>query len=683
MSQKKNEFNTDRYFIWPVLCGALFLIADVLLFFTDVKSASILAFVIVVYYVALGYASVYSRKNLKRDIVNLALEESGAQAELMKELPIPYVLLEGDGEILWVNHAMEKVLDGKELNRLQQLFPELGRNLLPSEMNHAIAHVKTMKDKNNNEVECFYKLEIQRFHVKENNEFSTFSRNTQSMIAVYLFDQTLLRKYMIESENQRMAVGLIYIDNYDEVVASTDPVKLSMLLAVADRRISKYVQEISGIVKKTEKDRYLVIFQQKCLEKMQKDEFVILEEIKNINLGSSMHMTLSISVGINGNTYQEAYESASAGMDLALGRGGDQAVVKDGDEITYYGGNSAVVEKNTRVKARVKAQALKELLESKENVVIMGHKIPDPDSMGAAIGLYRLGLSLERKAHIVMNEATMSVRPIVEDLSESEEYDEDMFINNEQALETTDENTLLIVVDVNHSNYTECEKLLKQTNTIVILDHHRKMKDSIANPVLSYIEPYASSTCEMVAEILQYIDTKPKLKPREADAMYYGMLVDTDSFVNKTGVRTFEAAAYLKRNGANLTKVRKMSRTSMDTYKVRSKAISNSEILYGEFAITTLVGVGIDSPTVVGAQVAKELLNIDGIKASFALTAIEDRVYVSARSIDEINVQKIMEQFGGGGHLTVAGAQLVDVSLYDATLIIKETLSEMRDKGEV
>ena len=504
-----------------------------------------------------------------------------------------------------------------------------------------------------------------------------------SLIAVYFFDQTMLKKYREQSENQRMVIGLINIDNYDELMDDIDEVKRSMLIAVADRKISKFIQNVSGIIRRTEKDKYFVVFEQKYLEKIKKNKFSILDEIKTINLGNSMHMTLSISFGINGNTYQESYEYACAGMDLALGRGGDQAVIKDGEDISYYGGNSEIVERNTRVKARVKAHALKELLESKENVVIMAHKIPDPDAMGAAIGLYRLGLSLGRKAHIVMNEVTISVRPVIEALQNSGQYDDDMFIDNDTAIEITDENTLLIVVDVNHSNYTECEQLLHQTKTVVILDHHRKNKDIIKNPVLSYIEPYASSTCEMVAEILQYVDTKPKLEPMEANAMYFGILVDTDNFVNKTGVRTFEAAAYLKRSGADLTLVRKMSRESMETYRIRSKAIRNADILYGEFAITTLVGIGVDSPTVIGAQVANELLDIDGIQASFVLTGIEERVYVSARSIDEINVQRIMEQFGGGGHLTVAGAQLVDVSLEDAKEIITETLKYMKQKGDI
>ena len=412
-------------------------------------------------------------------------------------------------------------------------------------------------------------------------------------------------------------------------------------------------------MKRTERDKYFVVFEQKYLDKIKENKFSILDEIKTINLGNSMHMTLSISFGINGNTYQENYEAACAGMDLALGRGGDQAVIKDGEDISYYGGNCEVMERTTRVKARVKAHALKELLESKEKVVIMAHKIPDPDAIGAAVGLYRLGLSLGRKAHIVMNEVTISVRAMVDELNKSGIYDEDMFIDNEQAIEITDENTLLIVVDVNHANYTECEQLLSQTKTTVILDHHRKNKDMIKNPVLSYVEPYASSTCELVAEILQYVDSKPKLEPMEANAMYYGMLVDTDNFVNKTGVRTFEAASYLRRLGLNTADVKKLFNVNKEDYDHRADIVKTSKIIVSQIAVAKCY-TKYPNIRVIASQAADEMLNIGDIRASIVVYAQDGGVGVSARSLGDINVQLIMEYLGGGGHSTVAGAQVKD-----------------------
>lgn len=678
----------DQYLQGPIKAMVLLIPVDVLFFNMDFRCGIILAIFMLVCFGFQIFSYSYNKNEIAKECIGFLFEQGQIQNYLIHELPIPYALLDGNGTIIWSNAAFQKIAGDNKGKALVHIFPNLNKNLLPSDVNHTISHINYVKKDGEKEQKFFYKVELTRILVedfsKDNEEcYSKQMLRDNSLIAAYFFDQTLLKKYMKQNENQRMVVGLIYIDNYDELIDDIDEMKCSMLLAVADRKINKFIQNVSGITKRTENGKYFVVFEQKYLDKIVANKFNILDEIKTINLGNSMNMTLSISFGINGNTYQENYESACAGMDLALGRGGDQAVIKDGEDISYFGGNCEMVERGTRVKARVKAHALKELLESKENVVIMAHKIPDPDAMGAAIGLYRLGLSMGRKAHIVMNEVTISVRPVIEALQSSGEYDDDMFIDNETAIEITDENTLLIIVDVNHANYTECEQLLDQTKTIVILDHHRKSKDMIKNPVLSYVEPYASSTCEMVAEILQYVDSRPKLEPMEANAMYFGMLVDTNNFVNKTGVRTFETAAYLKRSGADLTYVRKMSRESMDTYRIRSKAISNAEILYGRFAITTLLGIGVDSPTVIGAQVANELLDIDGIQASFVLTGVEERVYVSARSIDEINVQRIMEEFGGGGHLTVAGAQLVDVSLDDAKDIITATLKTMKEKGDI
>ena len=669
-----------RYLNWPLYLTIVLILMDVAMYAQDIQMGAEFSGFIVLYVIIVLISNRRNRPLLINELVNFATQYGTVQKQLLNDFEIPYALLDYNSRFLWMNEKFTEIT-GKDKNyhkSVTTVFPSLTKDIL--QKSEAVGSINVMLDDRN------YRISMKRIYfdsVTKDSVIVAINDTDEYLTAIYLFDETELNRYIRENEEQKLVAGLIYIDNYEEALDSIEDVKRSLLIALVDRKVNKYFTEIDALVRKIEKDKYFVVFEQKYLDKIKENKFSILDEIKTINLGNSMHMTLSISFGINGNTYQENYEAACAGMDLALGRGGDQAVIKDGEDISYYGGNCEVMERTTRVKARVKAHALKELLESKEKVVIMAHKIPDPDAIGAAVGLYRLGLSLGRKAHIVMNEVTISVRAMVDELNKSGIYDEDMFIDNEQAIEITDENTLLIVVDVNHANYTECEQLLSQTKTTVILDHHRKNKDMIKNPVLSYVEPYASSTCELVAEILQYVDSKPKLEPMEANAMYYGMLVDTDNFVNKTGVRTFEAAAYLKRNGADLTKVRKMSRESMETYRIRAKAISEAEILYGRFAIATLVGIGVDSPTVIGAQVANELLDIDGIEASFVLTGVHERVYISARSIDEVNVQKIMEEFGGGGHLTVAGAQLVDVSLEEAKNIIHETLRYLISKGEI
>ena len=420
---------------------------------------------------------------------------------------------------------------------------------------------------------------------------------------------------------------------------------------------------MDALVRKIEKDKYFVVFKYKYLQKLMDDRFSVLEDVKTVKVGNEMAVTLSIGVGIKGTSYNENYEQARAAIDLALGRGGDQVVVKNGEDIAYFGGKTKQVERNTRVKARVKAHALHEIIESRENVIIMGHSLTDVDSLGAGIGIFCAARVLGKKAQIVINEPTTSIRPLMECFAPEKGYPEDMFINSEIAIEEVSRNSLVMVVDTNRPSYTECPELLTRTDTIVVFDHHRQGSEVIENPLLSYIEPYASSACEMVAEVLQYFQEGFKLSPAEADCIYAGILIDTNNFMTKTGVRTFEAAAYLRRSGAEVTRVRKMLRNDMACYKARAEAVRHAEVYRGAFAISVCPSEDVESPTIVGAQAANELLNIIGIKASFVLTEYAGKIYISSRSIDEINVQLIMERMGGGGHLNVAGAQLTGCTI--------------------
>lgn len=337
----------------------------------------------------------------------------------------------------------------------------------------------------------------------------------------------------------------------------------------------------------------------------------------------------------------------------------------------------------TRVKARVKAHALREIMETKDQVMIMGHQIGDMDSFGAAVGVYCAAQVLGKKAYIIINEVTSSLRPVKECFSEENGYPVDMFIKNEKAMELVDYNTAVVIVDTNRPNMVECPELLNRTRTIVVFDHHRQSSEVIDNAVLSYIETYASSTCEMVAEVLQYFNENIHLKPAEADCIYAGILIDTNNFMTKTGVRTFEAAAYLRRCGAEVTRVRKLLRDDMEAYKARAEAVRHAKVYRGAFAISICPGSNIESPTIVGAQAANELLNIVGIKASFVLTEYNDKIYISSRSIDEINVQIIMERLGGGGHLNMAGAQLTDCTMDEAEEQLMETLDDMIEEGDI
>ena len=524
------------------------------------------------------------------------------------------------------------------------------------------------------------KVSLEGFSEKE--ELLQIPEEQEYFVAVSLRDVTELNAYIRENEDQRMIAGLIYIDNYDEVMESVEEVRQSLLVALIDRKINKYIGDVDGIVKKLEKDKYFIVLRKDAYNKLKEDKFSLLEEVKQVNIGNSRSATLSIGLGLNTATYALSYQYARVAIDLALARGGDQAVIKDCNGITYFSGKKEQTAKNTRVKARVKAEALREFIVTRDKVIVMGHKIADPDSFGACMGIYRAAVSLEKKAHIVINEVTGSVRPLYDEILESPAYEDDIFITSEQALDYVDDNAMVIVVDTNKPQMTECPELLKRSKMIAVLDHHRQSSNIIENAVLSYVEPYSSSTCEMIAEVLQYMVDDIKFPALEAECMYAGIMIDTRNFMNRTGVRTFEAAAFLRRCGADITRVRKMFRDDMASYQAKAEAVRNAEVYRKEYAIAVCPS-DIDSPTVLAAQAANELLDISGIKASFVLTEYENKIYMSARSIDEVNVQIIAEKLGGGGHINSAGAQFDHTNMHEAVSALKETINKMIEEGDI
>ena len=496
-------------------------------------------------------------------------------------------------------------------------------------------------------------------------------------------DVTELNEYIRSNEDQKLVAGLIYIDNYDEVMESVEEVRQSLLVALIDRKINQYMSINDGIVKKMEKDKYFFVIKKAYYKEMEKNKFPVLDEAKSVNIGNTMPATLSIGIGIATDTYAQSYNYARVAIDLALARGGDQAVIKSSNGITYFGGKREQTSKNTRVKARVKAEALREFIVAKDQVIVMGHKIADVDSFGAAVGIYRAALTMEKKAYIVLNDITTSVRPLYQAFCESPTYPDDMFIRSEDVSDVINDSTVAVVVDTNKPEMTECPELLKMTKTIVVFDHHRQSSNIIENTVLSYIEPYASSSCEMVAEVLQYITDDVRITNVEANSMYAGIVIDTNNFMSRTGVRTFEAAAFLRRCGADITYVRKIFRDDMESYRAKAEIVSSAEVFCDEYAIARYENTEVDSPTIIGAQAANELLNIDGIKASFVLTKYNGRIYVSARAIDEVNVQIIMERVGGGGHMNTAGAQFQHTNMEEAIETLKETIYKMKEEGDI
>lgn len=669
-----------RYLNWPLYLTIVLILMDVAMYAQDIQMGAEFSGFIVLYVIIVLISSRRNRPLLINELVNFATQYGTVQKQLLNDFEIPYALLDYNSRFLWMNEKFTEIT-GKDKNyhkSVTTVFPSLTKDIL--QKSEAVESINVMLDDRN------YRISMKRIYfdsVTKDSAIVAINDSDEYLTAIYLFDETELNRYIRENEEQKLVAGLIYIDNYEEALDSIEDVKRSLLIALVDRKVNKYFTEIDALVRKIEKDKYFVVFKYKYLEQLSADKFKLIEDVKSIKVGNEMAITLSIGVGAGGVSYTQNYEYARMGIDLALGRGGDQVVVKEGEEVTYYGGKAKQVERNTRVKARVKAHALREIIESREHVVIMGHTISDVDSLGAAIGVYCAARVLGKKAQIVLNEVTTSLRPLVECFTEEKGYPADLFIKNEEALLITNKNTLVMVVDTNRPSYTECPELLNRTDTICVFDHHRQNSEVIENPVLSYIEPYASSACEMIAEVLQYFSENIKLEPSEADCIYAGILIDTNNFMTKTGVRTFEAAAYLRRAGAEVTRVRKMLRNDMAAYKARAEAVRHAEVYRGAFAISVCPADNIESPTIVGAQAANELLNIVGIKASFVLTEYQGKIYISSRSIDEINVQLIMERVGGGGHLNVAGAQLTNCTIQEAKRMIQDTIDEMIKEGDI
>lgn len=667
------------YLQMALILGGVLAAVNVGIYVLDIRSGIIVSAFLVLYFVAMLILLYHNKPIIMNEFINFATQYGQIQRRLLRDLELPHALMDENGKIIWTNVAFEEVVHKEKGYRksITSLFPAVTKEKLVFENNTQMEI--TFEDKE-------YTLKMKRISVQEVLNHSDLFQDENFkgyFIAAYLFDETALKTALRENDSQSLVVGFMYLDNYDEALESVEEVRRSLLIALVDRKINKYIASLDGIVRKTEKDKYFVIIKKESLLKLKETRFDILEDVKTVNIGNEMAVTMSIGMGADASSYTENCEFARTAIDLALGRGGDQAVVKTPQSIVYYGGKSQQVEKNTRVKARVKAHALQEIITSKDRVLVMGHRIGDMDSFGSAVGICCIARALERKSHIVINEVTTSVKPLIDLFQDRSVYGDDFIIDSTEALELAGNNTVLVVVDVNRPSITECPELIKDCKTVVVLDHHRQGSEVIQNATLSYVEPYASSACEMVAEVLQYVGSSVKVRPNEADCMYSGIIIDTNNFTTKTGVRTFEAAAFLRRCGADVTRVRKMLRDDATEYKAKAETVGNAEIYMNSYAISICPSAGLKSPTVVGAQAANELLNINGIKASFVVTDYQNCIYVSARSIDEVNVQIIMERLGGGGHMNIAGAQLEGMSLPEAIIIIKDTINTMIQEGAI
>lgn len=670
------------YIQYSIYLGILLAVINVAMFLINVQAGVILTGFTVLYFAITLSLYFYNKPVIMNELISFATEYGQIQKRLLRDMDLPYALLDDSGKVIWTNTSFETVIhQPKGYNKsITALFPAITRDRLPDESGVDEAQYELTYE-GNEYIAKFKKISLK--DMAEHSDMIEAQGYNGYLIAVYLYDETALHIALQEVDDQSLTVGMVYLDNYEEALESVDEVRRSLLIALIDNKVNKYISALDGICKKLEKDKYLVILRKKAIAQLKEARFDLLEEVKTVNIGNEMAVTISIGVGLDGLTYAQNYEFARNAIDLALGRGGDQAVIKTPGSITYYGGKSQQIEKNTRVKARVKAHALREIITSKDLVLVMGHRMPDVDSFGAAVGIYRIAQTLGRKAHIVLNDVTPSIQPMVDLFQNNSEYDSDMIIGSQQAMDAANGNCVLVVVDVNKPSITECPDLIRCSKSVVVLDHHRQGTETIESATLSYVEPYASSACEMVSEILQYTYDNIKIRPEEADCMYSGIMIDTNNFATKTGVRTFEAAAFLRRNGADVTRVRKMFREDALEYKAKADAVSQAEIYKQYFAISICTADELPSPTIIGAQAANELLNIKGIKASFVLTDYQGKIYISARSIDEVNVQIIMERMGGGGHMSAAACQMEGVGIIEAIGVLKRTIDSMIENNEI
>jgi len=674
-NQVQLSVKIKKILLWPILsCLILFGLAFYSLsvnisFGIIAIIAAIINFFLLIIMIRIG------KKGILKETMNLSFRVSELQKTHLEHIDSPHSIVDETGKISWFNDAFYDLLEEPKLMdmNISTFFENLVIDNFPK-IEESVSLQLTYRD-------IIFNVIIHK-HIIEGKRTSLIT-NSSSLYyySLFFFDITQEINLSRINQEQKGVIGFIYVDNYDEIMESIEDVRRPLLVAIIDRNLHKFAKSINGVLRKMEKDKFIIFFQKKYLKYLEDNKMSILDEIRSINIGNELPITISIGIGVHDNDYTMSQDYARIAIDLALGRGGDQATIKNHDKFTFYGGKSQSHEIHTRVKARIKAYAFKELINESENVIIMGHKHPDLDSLGAAIGVAAIVRLLEKDVHIVLNSVTTAVRALHEAVMVSPNFASDLFITNQKAIEMTKENTTLVIVDVNRPSYLESPELLKLSKKIVVFDHHRVGTDYIEGPVLSYVETYASSTCEMVTDILRYISDKVKLDPVEADALFAGIMVDTKSFIVKTGVKTFEAAAFLRRNGADVIRVRNFFKNDMETYKARATAVKDATIYREKIAISYSPS-NIENAALVAAQASDELLNISGIKASFVLTNVDGMIYISARSIDDINVQLIMEKLGGGGHLNVAGAQLSDISVEAAINKLKTTIDEILEEGE-
>ena len=614
---------------------------------------------IIIYILVLGYTYFANNKRkseISEQLQDLTLTVDSAAKSSLINSPFPLIIIETDGNVVW---------------RSSKFITEFANIDINNYLSDLIVDVKNKIEENqkkDQKIKSIVKnIEIGKKKYKVQCQFAKTKRSERKkvaeyMVIIYFIDETEKYELKKENENKNTCVGIIMVDNYEEVMQRVDTEQKTQLMAKVENIIYDWVNETNGILVKEDRDTYVYIFEQRNLDKIKESKFAILDSIKDIVRKDKIQLTLSIAISNEGENDKEVYKSATAAMDVILGRGGDQAVIRENGKYQFFGGKVEEVEKRTKVKARIVAHALEELMSTCENVIIMGHSNPDIDAVGSALGVYRMATSLGKEAYILANSESASIKTFVSNLPE--DY-KNVIINRETALARVDAETLLVVVDTHKKSYVEEPELLNKTNKIVVIDHHRRGTDFIDQSILTFQEVYASSAAELVTELIQYTQNEVELTTLEAEALYAGIMMDTKNFTFKTGVRTFEAAAYLRRCGVDIIKVKKWFQSDLESYNKISEIVRKAEVIRDTIAISSYE-VQENDTSLICAKAADELLTIGNITASFVLGTMENQICISGRSIGDINVQVILEKLGGGGHITLAGAQLENMTIDEA-----------------
>ena len=652
--------NTNRKFLDTLVSRTKIYLAliFVLLAIICIQNPRLIIVSICVYLLILGYTYYINQKRkseISETLQDLTLTVDSAAKTSLINSPFPLIVVENDGNIIWKS------------SRFVSEFANIDINTYVTDINLDIKDiVKKSREKTNKE-DIIRQVDIRDKTYKVIGKYIKYSKNRdrkskkEYMVILYFIDETENIKLREEYEDSKSCIGIVMIDNYEEMMLRLETEEKPQITAEIDKCIYDWANETEGVLIKVEKDRYIYFFEQRYLEKIKEEKFSILDKIKEINTNEKVQFTLSIAISNEGITDREKYKSAQTAMDIVLGRGGDQAVIRENEIYKFFGGRAQEVEKRTKVKARIVAHALENLIKECQKVMIMGHTNPDMDAIGSCMGIYRLAKTVGKDAYIICDKSVATLENFMKTIEKDTEY-EDIIINKEVAEENIDEDTLLVIVDTNKINYVEAPELIDKTKKVVVIDHHRRSTDYIDSATLIFQEVYASSAAELVTELLQYVENKVTLKKIEAESLYAGIMMDTKNFTFKTGVRTFEAAAYLRRCGVDIIRVKKWFQSDLESFNKIADIVKKAEIVNETIAISTY-----DKKTkeanLICAKAADELLTISDITASFVIGNLGDKICISGRSIGDINVQIILEKLGGGGHITLAGAQVEGMTM--------------------